>query len=898
MAGIQSSTGLITGIPIEDTVNKLMAIASAPKDNLAARNKDLSNEKLAVAQLSSLLLAFQFEANQLGDDSQFDARQVSSSNTAALSATLAQDGTPAVGNYLFTPVQLASTQQLLSQTFGPDAAVGAGTITFGSGAPVDKGISLDELNAGQGVARGKIRITDRSGASAVIDLSYARTVDDVLAAINANTDINVLATTAGDTFKLTDNSGGSGNLKVQEVAGGTTAAGLGLAAIDTNSSTATGSDVFTLSSVTKLASLNDGAGVELRSGNDLSFTFKDGSTLDVDLGSAKTIGEVLATLNAAAPTKFSATIGPDGNRLKLTDLTTGVSSFSVTNADSGTTADDLGLSTAAIDDTITGQRLVSGLRDTLVSSLKGGEGLGTLGHISITNRNNVTSDVNLSGAETLGQIISAINTQATGVTASINPSHTGLVLTDTTGATLSNFSVANGDANNSATALGIVANTTGTSINSGRLNRQQVSRNTLLSSLNGGKGIDVADIKITDSTGQIGAVDLNPTNNEAKTLGDVIDRINALTNIGVEARINDRGDGIVLVDTAGGTGKLTVAEVGGHTTAKDLRILGSVQGQIDGTATTTVTLDADDTLADVVTKINALDGGVSASLINDGTGQRLSITADQSGAASAVAIDTAGTSLALQEVTSGRDALLVYGSSGSSGVLISSSTNDFNNVIDGVNVTINDATGKPVTVSVQNTNASVVSTANDFVNAFNSLRHTLDKMTVYNADDQTTGILFGTQSALRVDSDLGHILTSRFFGVGKYQSLEAVGISLDDKGHMSLDEAKLSAAFAQNPNDLKKFFADDTLGVAKKISNVVEQLAGKDNSLLSSRTDALTRTIDANTKRIDDMSDRLDRQREQLLAEFDALETTVSNLKSNLTALNSLQLVPPLTSSK
>src|SRR5262249_30605973 len=268
------------------------------------------------------------------------------------------------------------------------------------------------------------------------------------------------------------------------------------------------------------------------------------------------------------------------------------------------------------------------------------------------------------------------------------------------------------------------------------------------------------------------------------------------------------------------------------------------------------------------------DRGITAGLINDGTGQRLTITADKSGAASAVAIDTAGTSLALQEVTAGRDALLVFGSSGSSGVLISSSTNDFKNVVDGVDVTINDATGKPVTVNVQNTNESVVSTAQDFVKAYNSLRDTLDKMTVYNADDQTTGILFGTQSALRVDSDLGHILTSRFFGVGKYQSLEAVGISLDDKGHMSLDEGKLSTAFAQSPDELKKFFADDTLGVAKKISNVVEQLAGKDNSLLSSRTDTLTKTIDANTKRIDDMSDRLDRQREQLLEEFDALETT------------------------
>ena len=85
------------------------------------------------------------------------------------------------------------------------------TLTFGKGGFVDQGISLDELNAGDWNRHAaRFGITDRSGATAVIDLSYARTVDDVLAAINENTNINVTATAVGDTFKLTDNSGGIG----------------------------------------------------------------------------------------------------------------------------------------------------------------------------------------------------------------------------------------------------------------------------------------------------------------------------------------------------------------------------------------------------------------------------------------------------------------------------------------------------------------------------------------------------------------------------------------------------------------------------------------------------------------------------------------------------------------
>jgi hypothetical protein len=46
------------------------------------------------------------------------------------------------------------------------------------------------------------------------------------------------------------------------------------------------------------------------------------------------------------------------------------------------------------------------------------------------------------------------------------------------------------------------------------------------------------------------------------------------------------------------------------------------------------------------------------------------------------------------------------------------------------------------------------------------------------------------------------------------------------------------------------------------------------------------------------MTDSLSKQRDALLAQFDALETTIAGLKTNLTALQSLQIIPPLTSTK
>jgi flagellar hook-associated protein 2 len=451
-----------------------------------------------------------------------------------------------------------------------------------------------------------------------------------------------------------------------------------------------------------------------------------------------------------------------------------------------------------------------------------------------------------------------------------------------------------------------VADSTATKVNSGDLGRRQIGSATLLSSLNGGAGIEVGDFNITDTNGVTQAIDLNKIDDVAVTVGDVIDRINS-ADLGVRAEINERGDGIKLIDTVGGNGKIKVTAVGNSTTAADLHLLGessyqSVNGNqthvIDGTAAVSVTIDADDKLSDVVEKINALGAGVTASILNDGNGQRLAITSDKSGAANEFVFDTSNSTLALEEIAQGRDALLQFGSSGANGALISSGSNTFSNVVDGLDVTINDISTTPVTVTVKSTSNTLTQNVKEFVSSYNSLRDVLDKTTSFDPDALTTGILFGSSAALRIDSVLSNIVTSRFFGVGQFDSLAAVGISINDKGKLSLDESKLTTAFNKDPEAIKKLFADKNRGLAHKLDDAVEKIAGTDdNSLLTARNKALTDAIDANNLRLDQMTTSLDKQRNNLLLTFYNLETTISKLQSNLTALSSLQIVPPLTSS-
>src|SRR5436190_3180071 len=245
MGRIQTSTGLVTGFDIQGTVQKLMQIEAQPRDALTARQKDLQTQQAAIADLTALTLGVQLAVRRLKQADLFGATTVTSSNPNVLTATTTK--TVAAGQYQFVPARIAQSNHALSSGVASgDQPLGSGTFSFRFGGQINTAAGLSDLNNGAGVARGQIKITDRSGAVANVDLRYAQNIDDVVAAINSTDGINVRATTDGDHLVLHDQSGGSGTLCVQEVGGGTTAAGLGPAGINVAANEASGQDLVKL----------------------------------------------------------------------------------------------------------------------------------------------------------------------------------------------------------------------------------------------------------------------------------------------------------------------------------------------------------------------------------------------------------------------------------------------------------------------------------------------------------------------------------------------------------------------------------------------------------------------------------------------------------------------------
>jgi flagellar hook-associated protein 2 len=869
----------------------------------------LKTQQTAVFDLTALVISLQLSIRKLTVTDPFTQRTVTSSNPALLTGAAGGDATP--GAYQFVSVRQASTQHLLSSGLAAsDQALGGGWLTIRSGGYVNDGIDLADLNGGAGVARGKIRITDRSGATAVVDLSFAQNVQDVVNAINTADGTSVKAVAQGDHFQLMDSSGGTGNLRVSEVNGGTTAAGLGLAGVNVAANTADGADIVRLFAGLSVDSLNDGAGVGIRAGlPDLDITFRDGTSLQIDFRALtpdarqeKTLGDLLATLNEADPARLRAEISADGDRIVLTDLTAGGGTFAVTSPLEGTLAGDLGLTGDAVNGIITGSRLQGGLATTLLGSLGGGGGLGPLGQIQLTDRSGATATVDLSAAETLDDVLAAINAEGIGIEARYNGPRNGIELVDTTGSTSGNLIVADLDATQTATKLGLAVNASVSQLNSGSLQKQVVSESTLLSSYNQAKGVSKGSFLITDSAGKIGAINL--TTLEPKTVGDIIDAINGLS-IGVEARINDAGDGIALVDTAGGSGTLKVADAGNGQAALDLHLRGEgvatvIDGEnvqvIDGTTTARITLDADDTLDDLVAKINALGAGATAGIVSDGSGSlpnRLSILSSLQGKAGELLIDGSGLNISFAELTSAQDALLQFGV-GPASRLISSTSNVFEEVTTGLDVTIAGASTEPVTLTVAQTGSGVASALQLFVDQFNKLREKLDSLTFYNEQDGKKGTLFGSSETLRIESGITGLVTGRILGAGPIQSLAELGISIDQEGKLAFDKTKLEARFAADPQAVQKFFSTENQGLAVKMDKLIESLAGRDRSLLVNRAQTIQRQVETLAGRIDAFNGRLDRSRERLLNQFFQMDLLVGRIRNSLTAISQIQYIPPI----
>jgi len=707
---------------------------------------------------------------------------------------------------------------------------------------------LERLNRGQGVELGRIRITTEDAAGQEqtheVDLTGLSTVGEIKQAIEGAVE-GVTVTLADNRLLISYSDNDSDRpLRIEDLTGHA-ARDLG---IDGESE----------------SGRIDGDGI-----------------LHVD-----TLGAVIAAINHASGNDGSVTASIDGTRLVID----GGASAELVAINDSQALFDLGFTEDVQDGPVSGRRVIGGIDSALLSSLNGGQGLEP-GRINIqVGGQSVTLD--LSGAETLQQVIDRINQAAEaeelGIEAGYDHTGTRLMIESIDGTSEISISDVPGYGTFAADT-GLAQAEPAARLRSDNLQLRYVNEATRLDELNNGRGVALGTINLTNSQGLSASINLSI--GTVETLQDVIDKINSATlgsgeSLGITARINDTGDGLLLEDTAGGPFDPEIADQTG-TTARDLNLLGgSEDGVIDGSYEINLELSGNETLEDVVSMINERDGLATASILNDGTEispYRLQISAATTGLAGELLVD----GLDFTTLSSAQDAKVVLGSNPDSGVLITSSSNTLTDVVPGLTIDLVGVSDEPVTITISRDTESVVETFRNLIDGFNSAIDRIDELSDYDPETETAGILLGEGTLRMVERRLMRMVIERLPGAaGDLQRLGDLGVRLRN-GRLEFDEQKLLDALEDNPEEVIQFFTDEESGMAALMKEQLQAIT-ETGGMIDRRENTLETQREQIADRVDVLNDRLDRKAEQLMREFLVMEAALARLQSQQTALEQL----------
>ncbi len=321
-----------------------------------------------------------------------------------------------------------------------------------------------------------------------------------------------------------------------------------------------------------------------------------------------------------------------------------------------------------------------------------------------------------------------------------------------------------------------------------------------------GSNLDIDEV-VTGSVGEvqggIGKVAGADNGGSSLTIGSSISLIS-----GTGAPITVAGSNPAVAGLTAGTGGsyLTGSFAQDATIASGSVVIDSTNNSLEG-------------IRDAINKAGI---GVSASIVNDGSGTpyHLVLTSATSGNKGSMKISLSGTdsdaadpalaallgydpngAQSLKQTSAAQDTKLTV-----NGIAITSASNSVSEAIQGV--TINVKQVGSTTLSVNQDTNSVKTSVTSFVKAYNDLNTALKKLTGYDADTKVAGALQGDAAARSIQTQIRRTLGAAVNGLsGDLTTLGQIGITFQQDGTLQLDDAKFAGAMQSNFEDIAGLFS-------------------------------------------------------------------------------------------
>ncbi|WP_336818584.1 flagellar filament capping protein FliD [Cedecea sp. MMO-103] len=301
-----------------------------------------------------------------------------------------------------------------------------------------------------------------------------------------------------------------------------------------------------------------------------------------------------------------------------------------------------------------------------------------------------------------------------------------------------------------------------------------------------------------------------------------------------------------------------------------------------------IEMDGLESMSDLTKKINSNTDkdapGVTASLIRTDGKVSLMLSSDESGEDNIVELDTrqmdgaSAQKFAVSETISGaRNAKFRLGESSK---VYESSSNTLDKLIDGVTIELTNAqkTGdEPLRISIGVDNTATKEQIQSFVDAFNTLKTELGKLTKSGSDGKDRGAFAGDAGIASLERDLNNLLRQTF---GE-KNMTDYGITAGREGNLSLDSTKLDKALQNDASGLNALFNGNN-GLMKSMDKSLDKYLNTSNGLLKGRQE----TLDRQQKEIDTKTDKIqvryDTSYNRYLKQFTQLQSIMTQMNSTM----------------
>jgi flagellar hook-associated protein 2 len=279
-----------------------------------------------------------------------------------------------------------------------------------------------------------------------------------------------------------------------------------------------------------------------------------------------------------------------------------------------------------------------------------------------------------------------------------------------------------------------------------------------------------------------------------------------------------------------------------------------------------------------------VSAGVTATILTTSSGDYLSISANNPGASS-IQLN------AMPSNSSGQPVSLIANSvPGTAAVFtlngitppVTESTNTISDIIPGVSFTLNKTTTGSVTLSLAPDPSQLSSALQSFVNDYNTVATDLSAQ-----EGTSGGPLDGDQVIRDISSDMQQLATYwNTNSSSSIRSLSDLGITFNDSGQLSFDQATFDGLSDTQVSDAFKFFGSSNSGFAA-LANNFSQISDPVTGEIETEEAGCTQEDTQLTSQISTLNTQIAAYQASVTSQLQAADATCANLESeqnNVTA--------------